>query len=104
MILNHVADGADLFIKCAAALDAEILRHRDLHAFDVMPVPERFKHGIAEAEEENVVHGRLAQIMINSEDGPLIESLEQDGIEGPGRGKVATERLFNDHAGIPNAT
>ena len=41
MVLDHVADGADLLVKRAPALDAEILRHRDLHALDVG----RFQNG-----------------------------------------------------------
>ena len=104
MILNHVPDGADLFVKRAPALNAKIFRHRDLDAFDMMTVPERFKHGVGKAEEQHVIHRRLAQIMINSKDGRLIESFEQDVIEGLGRGKVAAERLLNDHAGIAGAT
>ncbi len=42
MILHHVADGADLLVKRAPALDAEILRHGDLHALDMC---ERFQNG-----------------------------------------------------------
>ena len=96
MVLHHVADGADLFVKCAPALDAEILRHRDLHALDVVTVPERFQHRVGKAEEQHVMHRLLAEIMVNAKNRVLVEGLEQDGIECLGRGQVAAERFFND--------
>ena len=41
MVLHHVADGADLLVKAAAALHAEILRHRDLDTIDEIAIPDR---------------------------------------------------------------
>ena len=78
MILHHVADGADLIVKSAPALNAEIFRHRDLHALDCVTVPERFQHRVGETEEQHVVHGLFAEVMVNAENGLLVESFEQD--------------------------
>ena len=68
MILDHVADGAGFIVERAAALDAEILRHRDLHALDVVAVPERLQKRIREAEEDHVMHRALAEVMVDAED------------------------------------
>ena len=46
MILDHVADGAGLLVESAAALHAEALRHRDLHALDVLAVPDRLQERV----------------------------------------------------------
>ena len=43
VVLDDVADGPRLLVERAAPLDAEVLRHRDLHAFDVVAVPDRFQ-------------------------------------------------------------
>src|ERR1051325_8965872 len=41
MVLNYIADGADLLIKRAAALDTKILCHGDLDALEMHAVPAR---------------------------------------------------------------
>src|SRR6185295_18870293 len=46
MILDHVPDGADLIVKRASPLDAKVLRHCDLHTFDIRAVPQWFEHGV----------------------------------------------------------
>ena len=51
VVLHHVADRAGLVVERAAALHAEVLGHGDLHALDVVAVPERLEEGVGEAEE-----------------------------------------------------
>ena len=68
MVLDHVADAADLVIEAAAAFDAEILGHGDLHAFDEIAVPDRLEEGIGEAEIEQVLDRLLAEIVVDAED------------------------------------
>ena len=46
MVLNDVANRASLFVKRAAALNSEVLGHRDLHALDMVAIPERLEEGI----------------------------------------------------------
>ena len=81
MVLNHVTYGADLFIKCTSTFHAERLRHRDLNAFDVSAVPERFEHGVGKAKEQHAVHGLFAKIMVNPENRLLVKGLEQNLIQ-----------------------
>ncbi len=94
MILHHVADGADLLIKGAPALDAEILCHSDLHALDVRTIPKRFEHGVGEAKEEHAMDGLFPQVVVNAKNPLLVKGLQQDLIQGTRRGQVTTKRLF----------
>jgi len=98
VVLHHVADGAGLFVESAPALHAEALRHRDLHALDMAPVPDGLQEPVRETEEQHVLHGRLAQVVVDAEDPVLGEATEQDGVELARRGQVAAERLLDDHA------
>ena len=91
------------FVEDASALDAEVLRHGDLHALDVVAVPERLQERVGEAEEEQVLHRPLAQVMVDAEDRRLVEGCQQDAIELPRRGEVPAERLFDDDAGALGA-
>ena len=73
MVLDDVADGADLVVELAAALDAEILGHGDLHALDVIAVPDRLEEGVGEAEIEQVLDRFLAEIVVDAEDRLFVE-------------------------------
>src|SRR5712671_5951659 len=98
MILHHVADGPRLIIEGSAALDAKVLRHGDLHALHVMAVPERLEERVGKSKEQHVVHGLFPQIMINSENVPLLKTLEQNAIQ-PLRGRaVGAKRFLHDDA------
>ena len=68
VVLHHVAHRADAIVKSPAALDAELLRHGDLHAFDVLPIPDRFQEKIGEAEEDHVLNRVLAKVVVDAED------------------------------------
>ena len=78
-------------VEGAAALDAEVLRHRDLHAFDVAAIPERLQDRIRKAHEQHVVDRALSEVMVDAEDVLLDERAEQDPVQvarrrrGPGR-------------------
>src|SRR5262245_63469534 len=65
MVLNHVADGAGLIIERPPALNSEVFRHGDLHALDLIAVPERLEERIREAEEHHIVYWSFSQIMID---------------------------------------
>src|SRR5215470_4335839 len=103
MVLDDVADRSRLIVEAAAALDAEIFRHGDLHALDVVAVPERLHEGIGEAEDDHIVYRPLPQVMINSENRGFIELPEEDLIQMSRRLQIVTERFFNDDAGVGRA-
>src|SRR5690348_13831103 len=96
MVLNDIPDGAGLIIKGAAALNAEILRHRDLNTFDVVAVPERFEKGIGEPEVEHILNRSLPEVMINTEYRLFGKSAGQSPVQFLSRGKVSSEWLFDD--------
>ena len=98
MILDHVADRAGLIVESAAALDAEVFRHGDLHALDVVAVPERLQERVGEAEDEHVVHRPLAEVVVDAEDAALGKGCVQDPVELLRRRQVVSERLFDDDA------
>ena len=74
VVFDHVADRAGLLVKVTAALDAEVLGHRDLHTFDVAAVPDRFEKRVLKAEILEIPHGRFAQVVVDAEDRPLAET------------------------------
>src|SRR5712692_6521918 len=103
MILDDVADRSGLIVEAAAALDAEILCHGDLHTLDVVAVPERLHEGVRETEDDHIVHRPLPQVVIDSENRGFIELPEEDLIQMSRRLQVVTERLLDDDAGIGRA-
>ena len=96
VVLHHVAHGAEFLVEPAAALDAELLGHRDLHVLDVRAVPDRLDERVGEAEVEQVLHRLLAEEMVDAEDRALVEHLLQRAVDGlrarRDRGRAASRR------------
>src|SRR6266508_29365 len=95
MVLDHVPQSAGLLVEAPALLDADALRHRDLHVVNVPPVPHRLKNPVGEAEDQYVLHGLLAQIVVYAIDIVL----RKDGVDHPvkvaRRFQVPPERLLD---------
>src|SRR5262249_7073711 len=70
----------------------------DLHALDVVAVPERLEHRVGEAEEQHVVHRPLAQVMVDPKDSLLVEAAEQRAVQLLRRREVTAEGLLDDDA------
>ena len=98
MIRHHVAQRAGRFIECAAMLDADGFRHRDLHVIDIIVVPQRFEEAVAEAERHDVLDGLFAEIVIDSVDLILVQACANLAIERVRRFQVVAERLLDDHS------
>src|SRR5689334_12229202 len=96
MILNHVTDRTGFIIKSAPALDPEVFRHGDLHAFDMVAVPEGLQERVREAEKKHVMHGPLPKVMVNAKDRLLVEGAQQDPVEVLCRVEIPAEGLFDD--------
>ena len=97
MVLQHVADRARLIVKRAAPLDAKTLRHRDLHTLDVLTVPDRLDKGVAETEEDQILHRVLAQIVVDAKYIALIEGPVHDLVQRDRRFQVVAKGLFDHH-------
>ena len=103
MVLHHVANGADLLVKGAAALHAELLGHGDLHVLDVVAVPNRLEKCVGETEIQKILHRLLAQIVIDAKDGGFGEHFVQRPVERLRRCEIAAEGLLDDDPGIVRA-
>ncbi len=66
MVLHDVTDRAHFFIETPAALDAELLCHGDLYAFDMFAVPDRLEKRIRETEIEQILNRFLAKVMVDA--------------------------------------
>ena len=98
MVLEHIADSADRVVERAPPLDVNLFRHRDLHAAHVVPVPNRLKQRVGEAEHEEIFDGLLAQVVVDSEDAVLGKDRVQCLVEFDSRVVVAAEGLLDDDA------
>src|SRR5262249_32196409 len=103
MVLHHIANRARLIVEGAATLDPEIFRHGNLHALDMVAVPERLQERIRKAEIANVMNRPLPEIMVDAENRRLLKSREQGPIELTGRGEICPEGFFDDDAGVSRA-
>ena len=100
MVLDHVAQRAGLLVVRAARLDADALADRDLHVVDVVPVPEGLEDAIGPAEDEDVLHGLLPEVVVDPVDLILAPRRRHDLVERPRRREIAAERLL-DHDAHP---
>src|SRR5262245_52836356 len=103
MVLDDVADRARRIVKSTTALNAKILRHRDLNAFDVGAIPERFQERVLKTKENHVMDGPLPQVMINAKDRRLVECGQQYLIELACRRQIVPEGLFDDDPSVIGA-
>src|SRR4029434_9352355 len=97
MILNDVANGARLIVESSAALDAKIFGHRDLHALDVIAIPERLHTRVRKAEDQQVVHLSLPQIVVDAKNVCFVKGAKQNLVEASCGFKITTERFFDDY-------
>jgi len=64
---DHVTKRPCLLVELSPALDSDGLWHVNLHVADVVATPDRLKEPVGEAQGEDVVHGFLAEEMVNPE-------------------------------------
>ncbi len=98
VVLQDVAAGAGLLVERAPALHAKVLGHGDLDVVDVATVPDRLEDAIAEAEDQQVADGVLAQVMIDAIDLRLVEGAHHRVVEIMARFEIMAEGLLDDDA------
>ena len=74
---DDVPERADRVVEVAAILDAEVLRHRDLHALDVVPVPDRLEHRVREPEVDDLLEAHLPEVVVDPQQLRLVDVLMQ---------------------------
>ena len=77
MVDDDVAQRADGVVEVAAVLDAEVLRHRDLHAGDEVAIPDRLEHRVGEAQVEDLLEAHLAEVVVDAQQLRLVDVLVQ---------------------------
>src|SRR5262249_60358676 len=100
MVRHHVAQGAGHLVELASLLHADRLRRGDLHVVDPVAVPDRFKNPVSEAERHDVLHGVLADEMVDPENLLLVQRAQDASIEFARRTEIMAERLL-DHDATP---
>ena len=103
VVLDDVPYGARLVVEAPPPLDANALGHGDLHAVDVVAVPDRLEQRVAEAEIEQVLHRLLAEVVIDTEDVHLGKYGKERPVERLRGGQVTTERLLRHDAATSGA-
>src|SRR5581483_6542528 len=97
MILHDIANRPHLFVETAATLYAEGFRHGDLYTLDVVAIPERFEEAVGEAKIEQILHGLLAEVVVDAEYRRFGEDPMHGLVQCTGRSQVAPEGLFHDY-------
>ena len=98
--MHHVAQGAGAVVKPRTAAHTHAFSHGDLHTFDERAAPQRLENGVAKAQHHEVLHGFLAQVVVNAEDLVLGKVFAHFLVDLTGRGQVVPQRLFKHHAGM----
>src|SRR5712675_1690125 len=96
MVLKHVPNRSNFFVKLTALSYTKRLGHRDLHARDVLPIPDRLEKRVGESKEEQVPHRLLAEEVIDPKNGGFVEEPVEGLIERARRGEIAPERFLDD--------
>ena len=55
-----------------------------MHVIDVIAVPKRLENAVAKAQDEKVLHGVLAEVMIDAVDLLFVENVQDNLIQGLG--------------------
>ena len=92
MVLDDVAEGAGLLVEGAAAFDADGLGGGDLDVVDVVAVPDGLEDAVGEAEDEDVLNGLFAEVVIDAEDLVFGEDLVDLVVELAGGFEVVCRR------------
>ena len=81
----------------ATVLHPEALRHRDLHALDVVAVPHRLEHRVGEPQVQDLSEPHLPEEVVDPIKLRLVDVLMDLGRERSGGGEIVAERLLHDH-------
>ena len=100
VVLYDVANCSDLFIKPPAAFDAKTLGQGDLHACDVVAVPDRFKKGVRKSEVEQILDRFLSKEVIDAANRRLRKELMDRAVQRLRRREIAAERFFDNNPSV----
>ncbi len=64
VVLYHVADGSRFLVVGGAPLNANVFGHGNLDVVYITPIPDWLENAIGKAENQDVLYGFFAQIVI----------------------------------------
>ena len=99
VVLDDVADRADLLVQLATLLDTEQLRNRDLDTRNRLATPDPFEQGVAEAEDEEVLNRLLAHVVVDAKDALLGYNVVKGPVELLRGLQIVPEGLLDDDRG-----
>ena len=100
VVLHHIAQSACAIIIADAVFQPDRLSHGDLDIVDVGGIPQRLKHDVGKAQRQQVLHGFLAEIVIDAENALFREGLGHGIIDVAARFQISAERLFQPDADL----
>lgn len=100
MVLQHVARSTRAIVIGAAILHTDGFQYADLHVIDMPVTPERLEQCVAKAQRQQVLHGLLAQKMINAEDPGFVEHTAYGVIDLAGGGQAFAQGFFQYDTGL----
>ena len=74
VVLDHVSHHAELVIVAGAFSNIHRLRHGYLHVVHIIAVPDGFKDGVREAQDQQILNGLFAEVVIDAIDLILAEN------------------------------
>ena len=95
---DDVAQRADRVVEVPAGVDAEVLGHRDLHALDVVAVPDRLEDRVREAQVEDLGEPHLPEEVVDPVELLLAQVDLELGLQRARRLEVVPERLLDHDA------
>ncbi len=99
MVLDHVPEGPGLVIVAGPALDPEAFGHGDLDALHQIAVPQGLEDGVGEPEDQEILDGFLAQVMVDAVDLGFVEIAVDLLIEDDARSPGLCRKAFPPPAG-----
>ena len=81
MILHHVAQSTGLVVESTSTLDAHILYRCDLHALDVVAIPERLEDTIRKTQRHDILYRLLSEEVIDTIELMFVEGLAVDLVQ-----------------------
>ena len=108
VVLEHVAESTDALVIADAAgehlarlvvvlREPFFLGHGDLDVVDVLLVPERLEDAVGEPDDQEVLDGFLAEIMVDAICLIFLECMGDRRDHPPGAVEVMTDGLLDDH-------
>ena len=81
-----------------AIFEPDRFRDRDLHLLDVPIVPERLEDSVAQAKDQDVLDGFLAEVVIDAVDLALVKHRVDERVQLARGFEIVPKGLLDDHA------